>query len=331
MKTFYCYCRIPELDGLRAVAVSAVVAYHLAPAYIPGGFLGVDLFFVLSGFLITSLLLDEEARTGTISIRDFYLRRALRILPPLATAIVLSLALDVASVKAAAAAFLFYANFVFRGSLAGLAHTWSLAVEEHFYLVWPLAFVVLRRRRVKVLIAVMVAAIVMRLLAPFWEISPGWSYQLTPMRADGLAIGCLAAMIPVEAPGLPALAIAVACFFFVHLENYGMLLVGTTGFALISAAAIRGARSPLLRLRPMQYIGRRSYGLYLYHFPVSLWVDRLHLGAAASICAKVLLALALTEASYRTIERWALMLKERLRSGRGSDIMLADAATTKSL
>jgi peptidoglycan/LPS O-acetylase OafA/YrhL len=306
--------RIPELDGLRAIAVTAVVAYHLAPSAVPGGFLGVDLFFVLSGYLITSLLAAEEAYTGRISLRGFYSRRALRILPPLAVAIALALALDVATKRYAAIAVLFGGNLVRPWDARGVAHTWSLAVEEHFYVLWPIAFIALRRWRVSLLVAVIAMAIVLRVLAPLWEISPGWIYQLTPTRgADSLAIGCLAALLPFRGRWpKPSLAALVSCFFFVRMEDYFLLTVGMTVFALISAIAVTGARGPLLRSTLLQVVGKRSYGLYLYHFPIFLWVDRLKVGSWAGMSIKLLLSLAVTEISYRTVERASRSLKARM-------------------
>ena len=305
--------RIAELDGLRAIAVLAVIAYHLAPAVVPGGFLGVDLFFVLSGYLITSLLLEEERRFGSVSLSAFYARRALRILPPLALAIALALALHVANGRAALAAALFYANFTFRGSLEGLAHTWSLAVEEHFYFLWPLAFLVLRRHRQQALMAVVALAIVVRVVGPLLEISPGWLYQVTPARADALAIGCLTALMkPPRRFGFFALAMVVASFFFVRLEYYGLLMIGMTVFAVACAAAINGARGAFLRNPVLGYVGRRSYGLYLYHWPIFMAVDELVAGDLTRIAMKVVFPLIATEASFWLVERQAMALKQRL-------------------
>ena len=305
--------RIAELDGLRAIAVLAVIAYHLTPAAVPGGFLGVDLFFVLSGYLITSLLLDEERRSGSVSLSAFYARRALRILPPLALAIALALALHVATGRAALAAAFFYANFTFRGALEGLAHTWSLAVEEHFYFLWPLAFLVLRRHRQQALLAVVALAIVVRLGGPLLEVSPGWLYQVTPARADALAIGCLAALMRLPRRfGYVGLAMVVASFFFARLEDYGLLMFGMTVFAVACAAAINGARGAFLRNPILGYVGRRSYGLYLYHWPIFMAADELVTGEFTRIAVKVVFPLIATEASFWLVERHAMALKQRL-------------------
>ena len=324
--------RIAELDGLRAIAVLAVIAYHLAPGIVPGGFLGVDLFFVLSGYLITSLLLHEERRSGSVSLGAFYTRRALRILPPLALAIALALALGVANGHAALAAAFFYANFTFRGLLAGLAHTWSLAVEEHFYFLWPLAFLVLRRHRQHALFAVVALAIAIRIIGPLLEISPGWLYQVTPARADALAIGCLAALMQLPRRfGYSSLALVVASFFFVRLEDYGLLMIGMTVFAIACATAINGARGPILRSAILGYVGRRSYGLYLYHWPIFMAADELVTSDLARIAIKVGCPLIVTEASFWLVERPAMALKQRLGvSGDRAVFAVTESANAES-
>jgi peptidoglycan/LPS O-acetylase OafA/YrhL len=305
--------RIAELDGLRAIAVLAVLAYHLVPDLVPGGFMGVDLFFVLSGYLITSLLVEEERLSGPVSLIAFYGRRALRLLPPLAIAIALALALGVAFSRSALAAALFYANFEFRGSLGGLAHTWSLAVEEHFYFVWPILFLALPRHRVRLLIVVVAVAATLRLAGPLFEVSPGWIYQATPARADALAIGCIAALVPApRRGGFVALALIVASFFFVRMQYYGLLTLGMTVFAVASATAIGGARGGVLRAGVLGYFGRRSYGLYLYHWPIFMAADRLALEPAFRWGMKIALPVLAAEASFWLVVRKALALKRRL-------------------
>jgi peptidoglycan/LPS O-acetylase OafA/YrhL len=151
----------PALDGLRALAVSVVVAFHYPPETahaFRGGFLGVDAFFVLSGFLITTLLLEEHRRTGSVSLRKFYARRALRLLPAASVLLVVGVALslflsDTAPARPKAIGLFGMAAYIANwvqifepGSLGELSHTWSLAIEEQFYLLWPLALVLLLRR-----------------------------------------------------------------------------------------------------------------------------------------------------------------------------------------
>ncbi|MDQ4069687.1 MAG: acyltransferase, partial [Actinomycetota bacterium] len=208
----------PALDGVRALAVMLVVAVHvtyvLVPAWagrwVPGGFLGVDVFFVLSGFLITTLLLEEHHRSGRVSLRGFYVRRARRLLPAVG---VLLLAHGVLTAliradlgheaRSAAAVALYGANWVIAagGSLsAGLGHLWSLSVEEQFYMVWPvLLLAALRcRRPTAVIVVIAVAGIVWAIgvRAWLWLEGAGWDaiYVRTDARLDELFMGALLAV-----------------------------------------------------------------------------------------------------------------------------------------
>jgi peptidoglycan/LPS O-acetylase OafA/YrhL len=322
--------KIPELDGLRALAVLPVIAFHFSYLkLVDGGYLGVDLFFVLSGFLITSLLLSEEARTGTVSLRDFYARRALRILPPLAACVLLALAtVPSTTPQGAAAAFFFAANMVDSRILGGLLHTWSIAVEEHFYLAWPLLFLALGLRRARFLGWVVLLVLAIRIAALSMKMDV---YTPTYTRADSLAIGCYAALLlarkppPMPAWAAPAaLAGIVACFLFVPWMNFAMLSFGFTLFAMLCAVAIvallvtRGWVNRVLAAEPLQYVGRRSYGLYLYHMPVFLALERFRVdGDPASMALVTVLRVAATfavaEISYRSIEAWAAQYKSRFR------------------
>src|SRR4051794_18462666 len=153
---------LPGLDGMRALAVIAVMVYHANPAWLPGGFLGVEVFFVISGYLITLLLIGEHERTGTLSLRGFYLRRARRLLPAL-LALLVGITVYTALLRRDAlgalrgdvlAALAYVSNwyqiwvgqgYTASGDFAGLRHLWSLAVEEQFYVVWPLVMVLLLR------------------------------------------------------------------------------------------------------------------------------------------------------------------------------------------
>ena len=322
--------KVPELDGLRALAVLPVIAFHFSYLkLVDGGYLGVDLFFVLSGFLITSLLLSEEARTGTVSLKDFYARRALRILPPLAACVLLSLAtVPSTTARGAAAAFFFAANMVDSRILGGLLHTWSIAVEEHFYFAWPLIFLALGARRARFLgwVVLLVLAIRIAVLSMKMDV-----YTPTYTRADSLAIGCYAALLMArKPPSMPAwaapaaLAGIVACFLFVPWMNFAMLSFGFTLFAMLCAVAIvallvtRGWANRVLSSVPLQYVGRRSYGLYLYHMPVFLALERFRVDEDPASMAlvtvlRVAATFAVAEISYRTVEAWAARFKSRFR------------------
>ena len=322
--------KIPELDGLRALAVLPVIAFHFSYLkWVDGGYLGVDLFFVLSGFLITSLLVAEQRHSRTVSLRNFYARRALRILPPLAACVALALAtVPSTTPQGAAAAFFFAANMVDSRILGGLLHTWSIAVEEHFYLAWPLLFLALGPRRERFLAWTILAVLAIRIAVLSMKMDV---YTPTYTRADSLAIGCYAALVMARRPpALPAwtapaaLAAIVACFLLVPWMNFAMLSFGFTLFAAVCALAIlgllttRGRVNRLLDSAPMQYVGRRSYGLYLYHMPVFLALERFRVdddpaSMALVTVLRVAATFAVAELSYRTIEAWAARLKPRFR------------------
>jgi peptidoglycan/LPS O-acetylase OafA/YrhL len=310
---------IPGLDGIRAIAVLAVLLYHSGVLLVPGGFLGVDVFFVLSGFLISSLLLQEIERTHAVSFKQFYIRRARRLLPALFATLALSAVLVLLFARDAAFQFrhdaiasVFYVSnwwyivqdlsyFEAMGRPPMLQHLWSLAVEEQFYLLWPLVLVFLYKRRGRPgvgRIALMVSlgsTLLMALGSFIWNV-PGPDgdasrlYFGTDTHAMGLLLG--AALATVWRPGalpkkiaLPAQLIlwAVALLSLVGLfaifhsagEDSAWLYRG--GFFVVSALTaviIALASHPaigfgtLLAIQPMKYIGERSYGLYLYHWPI---------------------------------------------------------------
>ncbi len=298
--------RVPELDGIRAIAILAILVFHAIPGLLPGAFLGVDLFLVLSGYLITSLLIAEEQATGTVSLREFYRRRALRILPPLAAAIVLAGLLGVGGPMAALKAILFPGNLFDRETLGGLAHTWSLAVEEHFYLLWPVTFVAFPRRRIAILVGTVLIAIALRGIGLLEGIDREWLYQSTPTRIDGIAIGCLAAIVPLRPTIVPGTLVLGLGFLYFQRLGASYVLLGYTVVALACAPAMR-AKSALLRSPILRYIGTRSYGLYLYHWPI-------YYAIYAPSAVKVAATFVIAEISYQTIERWARMQKSRRRA-----------------
>jgi peptidoglycan/LPS O-acetylase OafA/YrhL len=320
--------RLPALDGLRAVAVAAVLAFHGGVPGVGGGLLGVDLFLVVSGFLITSLLLAERDRRGTISLAGFWARRARRLLPALLiTLSAVAVAsrwiqiVPAAQLRGDLLAALYYGSnwhyvaagqsyFGAFGAESPLLHLWSLAVEEQFYVVWPLvAVVVLRwwgRRGLGSLAAVGVAA------------SAGWTawlfrdgagisrlYYGTDTRAQALLIGCLLACLIIRRPvtterhraGLGWAGVAgggylIWAFHAVtgtdgFLYQGGFLLVAVAGAAVIAAvtAPASGPAAVMVRLlspAPLRYLGRISYGLYLYHWPLFLVLDQARTGLSGT-------------------------------------------------
>ena len=347
---------LPGLDGLRALAVIGVLLYHADLSWMPGGFLGVDVFFVLSGFLITTLILEEFERSGRIDFAKFYLGRARRLLPPLLLVLaVVAVAAavfyrDVASqVRADTIASLFYVNnwwyvfnessyFEFIGRPPLLKHLWSLAVEEQFYLIWPaIAYLVVRRLGRRGLLAV---ALVLAVLSTAWMIvlsvrggfpeyaDPSRAYFGTDSHAMGLLTGAALATVwrpgRLKAPltrgatavitgaGIAALLTVVWFFLFVGeftpwLYRSGGFLVLALCVALLIAMATHPA-SPLggwLGTQPWRYVGQRSYGLYLWHWPIFM-VTRPQLDVPLDGVPLLVLRLALTfglaELSFRFVE-----------------------------
>ncbi len=304
---------MPGVDGLRALAVSAVLVYHLGAAWLPGGFLGVDVFFVISGFLITSLLLVEYRKRGRIDLVRFWIRRALRLFP----AIVLMLAVvlvamiilhpgEVARTRGPLLASLGYvANWYFVvadvpyfeqfGRQSVFLHMWSLAVEEQFYLLWPpilfAALAVARVRGVFVGVAVALAisaALAWVLYEPFTD--PSRIYYGTDTGAVGLLAGVLLALgwpvgkravhlagrsrAAMEALGLVSLGLLVVALLALgeldeRLYRGGFLAVGVVTAGLIAAVAHpQTTIGRAFGTSVLVWIGLRSYGIYLWHWPV---------------------------------------------------------------
>jgi peptidoglycan/LPS O-acetylase OafA/YrhL len=285
-----------DLQGLRAVAVLLVVLGHAGIPFLGGGYVGVDVFFVLSGFLITGLLLSQAARDGRVRLGEFYVRRARRILPAAVLALV---ATDIAAhrllnfVRAREAvhdsvwAAFFAANvhFARAGSdyfaqgqpPSPVQHFWTLAVEEQFYLVWPallgLALLVaaLRRRLLWIVIVAGAASLAWSVHATAADRTS--AYFSTSARAWELALG---AALAIGAFRLPAFAgwIGLGCIAAAGIAYSGSTafpgyaaMLPTVGAALVIAAR-RGSASRALAVAPMRYVGDRSYALYLWHWPV---------------------------------------------------------------
>ena len=295
-----------DIEGLRAIAVLIVIAYHAGVPGWSGGFVGVDVFFVLSGFLITSLLINERENDGRISLRSFYARRIRRLLPissvvAISSAIAALVVLPSTSFSSlgtdVAAAAGFFVNMVFaaRGTdyLAGdadpsvLQHYWSLAVEEQFYLVWPglIALCSMGAKRVRARIASVIAVVVAGSFAASVGLSsssPTWSYFGLHTRAFELGVGALlAAWWPSVDRLKPSVRAALGWGGLVGIGCAVPLAAWVTSFpgwvaavpVLSTAAVIFGGDSTsrgaqwLLRRQPFQWAGERSYSLYLWHWP----------------------------------------------------------------
>ena len=353
--------RIGGLDGLRAIAVAAVVTYHLGYDWLPGGFLGVDLFFVISGFLITTLLLAELEKRGRIDLGAFYLRRAKRLLPALflvlavTLLIVATIATDVArqTVRDTPAALLYVSNWwaiaqdqsyfelVGRGNM--LAHLWSLAVEEQFYLVWPAVLgglVVLAprlgiRRRSLVRGVALAGALVSAAWMAVVAVGAGMPIDTDPTRvyfgadthASSVLLGAALAtgwqVLRFRSDIVPgarrvlgvggSIALALTAWLLLTVSQYtewlyrgGFLVVGAVFVAVVAASTHPGSPlGPLLDVAPLRWVGERSYGIYLWHWPVFLvtrpGVDVPWEGPLVDV-ARVALVLGVAELSYRYVE-----------------------------
>ncbi|QHW31324.1 acyltransferase family protein [Paenibacillus rhizovicinus] len=342
---------MPGLDGLRAIAVFAVIAYHLNLSWVPGGLLGVGIFFVLSGYLITDILLKQHAKAGKLDLRDFWIRRARRLLPAMMIMLALVsswlLVADpgrLASMKGEiVSALLYYSNWrlIFHdvsyfesfGPPSPLGHLWSLAVEEQFYLIWPLALVFLIRsvkRRGRLLFLILAGAAasagaMAMLYVP--GLDPSRVYYGTDTRAFGLLIGAALAVVwpswklsasisrrgsmAVDAVGtggliVVALMIALVGEYDAFLYRGGMVLLSIATAAVVAAMAHPASRlARLIGSKPLQWFGARSYGIYLYHYPVialstpMAQVDEFH---PLRALLQILASIALAELSWRFIE-----------------------------
>jgi peptidoglycan/LPS O-acetylase OafA/YrhL len=335
---FYKFTYRPEIDGLRAIAVLSVFVFHLNRQWLPGGFVGVDIFFVISGYLITSILLQAcEARK--FSLAKFYQRRIARLFPAFFTVALTSLAAasviytpqDFASAGAVlVAASLSLANmkFMLQGNYFEVSpdaqpylHYWSLSVEEQFYLIFPTALYFIikcARHRLRTILAVIGVAsfCASALLTPF---NPVWAFYLLPTRAWELCAGAFIAALPYRteatqeasaARWLPAagLLLIAASFALIHEGPAFPGLIAA--FPVIGAAAIiwpganRDWTHKLLASSAMVTIGRMSYSLYLWHWPTFCMVDYELYSAPAQVrlTLKIGISLLLTIITFYLIE-----------------------------
>lgn len=382
------------LDGLRAVAVIAVILYHADVPWLPGGFLGVDVFFVISGFLITSLLLVEFDRTGRLDYRGFYVRRARRLLPALLAMLVVSAVLVATVASDVAAGFrhdlpgalLYYSNwlnivsdtsyFDFIGRPPILKHLWSLALEEQFYLVWPtVALLAYRWRGARAVgqvaalgallstVALMTGSLIGSMPAPN---DPSRLYFGADTHSMGVLAGAALAVVwrpgrtsPVLAKQAAALVSAAGVagllllgLFFHNVGEFsnflyrgGFLVVSLVAAVVVAAASHRGVPfGRYLGIRPMRYVGERSYGLYLWHWPIFM-VTRpgadIPLSGAAAFTLRIGLLMLVAHASYKYLEvpmrRGALArlwrrfrAGEVARPGRAATVLIVCAALLAS-
>ncbi len=338
----------PALDGVRAIAVIAVLLFHGEVSWMSGGYLGVSVFFTLSGFLITSLMLAEHAATGTVSASAFYSRRVRRLLPASVLCLLLVSAFAAGGafdgvdhlrrdiVGAALQVFNWvqlgsgesYTELFNRAGGAGttppLDHYWSLAIEEQFYWVWPLAFVgltALARRRRWPLLTVMAAltalfAVAAPVIAQVW--GPDAAYWATPARIAEILVGALAAVtlsarrVPARLAALAPVGLAVivvACVAapsgsgFAYEGALPLFAVASAG--LIVGLQVDGPARRALSWAPLVWIGRVSYGIYLFHWPIYALLDENRLGVAEPVLLAIRLAVtaAVAALSFYVLEQ----------------------------
>ena len=344
---------IPALDGLRAVAITLVLAVHGLRYQFPGAFIGVDVFFVLSGYLITASLLAEHDHTGRINIWYFYVRRALRLMPALwiMVPVILLLATQLDppdyfenDFGDAVGALSYATNWIWmaeNGRRNLFDHTWSLAIEEQYYLIWaPLLCVLLVRMSARGALLLLIAAIgainLWRLGlflhgASFWRLYLGFD-----TRADELLAGAAAAFLVSIAgararfrawlnlfPSAAIAAVGALCVLtHFNLEREGSCIYGPL-LSLLTVTIIldvtlrqEGMLAGALTLRPVVYLGSISYGVYLWHDPLLHFVASFSERWYFRIPVAFILAPAIAAISYRYLERPALALKDRFHEKR---------------
>jgi peptidoglycan/LPS O-acetylase OafA/YrhL len=370
--------RVSALDGVRGVAILLVLVYHLAlygapPATSAGGrllhaiagvgWVGVDLFFVLSGFLITGIL--HDAKAGEHYFRNFYVRRALRIFPLYFGVLAVVCGVlprlipqhdGLRSLVAQSAWYWSYATNVLIAregwpAFVALAHFWSLAVEEQFYLVWPVIVLLLGHRTLIVLcVALLVAAPLVRMGLLWTTGRDAAAFVLMPARMDALGAGALVALVARTPGGLeplvrPARVVGGACAgalviialarhglgvedTLVQVVGYSLLALLFASFLVLALTAARGSPTAVFRLRGLRALGRYSYAIYVFHHPLLIFVPPTVLvglvagwphatlwAHALYMLAVVALTLGLARLSWQLLEQPMLRWKDRFPYG----------------
>lgn len=329
--------RLKYLDGLRALAIAGVLGVHSIGAYMPGGHLGVSVFFVLSGFLISTLLIHELDR-GKIHFRDFYVKRAARLLPGLIVVLVVSglwslTQTGLLEVLVGTGSALFYVtNFVAaiwgQENLAHFEWAWTLSLEEQFYFLWPIVLALLFRSRFAigiVLSAGIIASEVFRVLGSVESGTPSMFFA-PHTRMSGLLVGALLALVVANRAlrfstwlsfvmSVTSGLIILSGFFFASIGDRVTYVVWIPLVEIASAALIAslvfGKESwahRLLSLRPLAFIGAISYGIYLWNIPVTEFVASQPLGSIVlsypvRVATTIILTLTFAAVSYRFLER----------------------------
>jgi peptidoglycan/LPS O-acetylase OafA/YrhL len=349
--------RRPALDGIRGTAIALVVVAHASVPSSPAHFVGaagVTSFFTLSGFLITALLLAEHDGSGRIDLGAFFLRRARRLMPALLVLLVVVGALGLL-IPGFVHPVVYLGALTYSGNWVAVAtggvydplgHTWSLAVEEQFYLVWPLVFLAVRCLPARWQTGVLVAAVAGTALLPLALENAGmWlhTYYGSDTRAMPLLVGCLLAWLihrSTSAASLPwaaAVSLALAPLLAATMSTPARTYLLPQVVAVLTATAIwaatRGPGVAWLEWPPLVLLGRRSYGLYLWHFP-ALYAAGLWLGPLAAAAVAIPAALVRTGLSWRYVERPALAGSRTSQprtagTDRGGELLTAGGATAR--
>ena len=343
----------PALDGVRAVSVIAVILYHAGFSWMHGGFFGVEVFFVVSGFLITSLLVEERDRSGRVDLRQFWVRRWRRLLPALVAVLVAvsvwvvfwgSLEQRAQMRRDLPWALGYLANWgqivsetpYFAGTPTLLRHLWSLAVEEQWYVLWPLAFIVVARRaaddrrRGRALVGLSLLVMVATALAWTADWPTRWGdaanalYLSTVSRSSGLLLGAAMAFLwrpwritharreeaarTLDLAAATALGVLLVAFVVGRVDSgatyLGLLPLVTVASAVVVGVAVHPWSTlvrPAFSRRPLVEIGKRSYGLYLWSWPISRMCDA-YSGSVSRFVVAMAITVPVSEASYRFVE-----------------------------
>lgn len=321
----------PSLDVLRVFAVTLVIAFHCAMPWAIGGWFGVDLFFVLSGFLITTLLLKERERAGRINLLAFWVRRFKRLTPPLFLVLVCYSAVaeffwprysgeKVARDVIVAATYLSDYWIAFGDNPNHLGHLWSLAVEEHYYLLWPpLLLIILKAgENIRPILILMIgAATIARWGAIKADVSLDVVYYAFHNRLTGLLLGSAAAILyqPIRARPQFMFAIGLVAFIWIvpaiawdiaSLQR-PLMIAEWASLAMVLACVASPNLLSATRLAPL---GRYTYGMYLWHFPLSLIFSETGLEGTSLFVASLTLSLSFAAVSFHTLEAWVRRTNE---------------------
>ena len=352
--------RLPGLDGLRGIAILAVIIYHAEVSLLVGGFLGVDVFFVLSGFLITSLLIEELARTNTVDRARFYLRRIRRLMPALFLVLFFSVLVSGLFVLDAAYhvrrdlpwaitfvlnwSYLFFEQsyFVNISRPPLLQHLWSLSIEEQFYVIWPIMLIGLYKIKIGNIsprVKIFAASAILAIASTFWMIylsisngfpipnDPSRVYFGTDTHAMGLLVGCAAAALwryeklnervtpdratVMNALGLFSIAGLAYFFLFVNELNEFLYRGGFFVLSILTATLVIIAAHPGLKFGSvlgnpvLKWFGDRSYGIYLWHWPIFVLMRSgidIQWPEPFAVAVKIAIVLFVASLSYRFVE-----------------------------